>query len=170
MESSRTDECARALAKLSRRQLATLRELHASRSTSELHEQLKQLLGMRKMGDRARAIGLLLQLNCSADSDEDTELVLEHNELDAENVQSDGDELIIEDNAVLVQQQSICGPKQAASGPAPQLVFLFRQPGQVQNLENCVAKDPSRSTILKTLSQKAPRRSTYLKVLPRGSQ
>lgn len=90
------------LDRLSRRQIAMLRELHAAGSTSQLHEQLKQLLGLKKMGERARAIGALLQLqDCSGDSDEDTELVLEGNGLDTAANQGDDDEefIIIEPNA-----------------------------------------------------------------------
>ena len=106
------EDCESALAKLSIRELESLRALHQHGETSRLHEQLKQLLGMKKMGERARAIGVLLRMqegNCGG-SDEETELVLEGNELDV----SKG-----EDDALIVEPNGGVEPQQITSKPLP---------------------------------------------------
>ena len=148
------EDCESALAKLSIRELESLRALHQHGETSRLHEQLKQLLGMKKMGERARAIGVLLRMqegNCGG-SDEETELVLEGNELDV----SKG-----EDDALIVEPNGGVEPQQITSKPLPKLVSrvkAMRWATSSQALSRCGmprSKANPVSRILISMSSKA---------------
>lgn len=125
MNRQSNDETAKnALAKLPVPQLAHLRELHQRGATSELHEQLKLLLGMKKMGERARAIGVLLRMpegtgTGGGSSDEDNELVLEGNEMDVAKSRDGDGELVIAPNGVTEPKQRTPQPSPACQPAEP---------------------------------------------------